>query len=92
MNRLCSTRRNENEVDGILKETLQRYEPKFQAAQKEEQPETVLIQVEKTPVVVKAGSKWILVAGGQLLLHSKLQLQNGFSVFVSHMENKLLPG
>lgn len=45
VNRLCSIRKNEKEIDRIFTETLQRQEPKFPAAQEEEQLETVLIQM-----------------------------------------------
>ena len=45
VSRLCSMGKNEKEIDRILTEILQRQEAKPPGAQKEEQPETVLIQV-----------------------------------------------
>lgn len=60
----------------ILRDTLQRQDPKPPASQKKGKPQTVLIQEAETPTMVKAGSMCLLAAAGQLLLHTNLQLQN----------------
>lgn len=91
MSRLCSIRENEKEIDRFLTETLQRQKSKISAAQKEEQSETVLIQVANGAFC--NGESWDCVTSGSRKMApfpASLQMQNRFSSLVSCIEDKTL--